>query len=147
MYQLPKKTEVAKTYFALLVDHYSLLPMINETAKEQSNASWGFANMVITKLKALGAFVDPEVLPQKKDNVIGPGQKLSTVHEMFLLGLRTLDPTRPLYSYIQELNTSFGKLVSYQSISDWFEKHWDYKGNLKRANLVPLDKWKPRNKV
>jgi hypothetical protein len=95
----------------------------------------------------LGAVKDPEVLQQKKDNVVGPGQKLSTVHEMFLLGLRTLDPARSLYSYVQELNRHFGLLVSYQSISDWFEKRWDFKGGLIRANIVPLDKWKTRNKV
>jgi hypothetical protein len=58
--------------------------------------------------------------------------------------LRTLDPTHPLYYYVQqELNKHFGKLVSYQSISDWLEKCWDHRGNLLWANLVPL---KPRKK-
>jgi hypothetical protein len=118
----------------------------------QSKVSWGFANQVITELKALlkalgAVLVDPQVLRQKKDNFVGPGQKLLTIHKMFLLGLRTLDPTRPLCKYVQELNKHFGLLVSYQSISDWYEKCWDYKGNLKQANIVPLDKWKPRNKV
>jgi hypothetical protein len=112
-----------------------------------SKVSWGFANQVITELKALGAVVDPEVLRQKKDNVVGPGQKLSTVHEMFLLVLRTVNPAHPLYNYVQELRKHFGLLVSYQKISDWFKKRLDYKGNLKRANIVPLDKWKTRNKV
>jgi hypothetical protein len=107
---------------------------VNQTAV-YSRVSWGFANMVITELKALGAVVDPEVL-RKKDNVVGPGQKLPTVHEMFLLDLRTLDPARPLYSYVQERNKHFGLLVSYQSISDWFKKCWDYNVSLRRANLV-----------
>jgi hypothetical protein len=66
---------------------------------------------------------------------------------MFLLDLRTLDPSCPLYSYVNELNAHFGKLVSYQSISDWFKKRWNHQGKLLRANLVPLDKWKPRNKL
>ncbi len=130
MYQLPRKTEVAEMYLDLLEERYPLRPTVNETAI-YSKVSWGFANQVITELKALGVVVDPEVLRQKKDNVVGPGQKLSTVHEMFLLGLRTLDPARPLYSYVQELNSHFGLLVSYQSISDWFKKCWDYKDNLK----------------
>jgi hypothetical protein len=66
---------------------------------------------------------------------------------MFLLDLRTLDPARPLYSYVQELNKHFGLLVSYQSISDWFKKCWDFNGSLWQENLVPLDKWKARNKL
>jgi hypothetical protein len=79
--------------------------------------------------------------------VLGPGQTLNTVHEMFLLALRTVDPAQPLYSYVQVLDTHFGKLVSYQCIADWFRKRWDFDGNLKKANLVPLDKWKLENKV
>jgi transposase len=146
MYQLPKKTEVARIYLDLLELRYPLRPTVNETAI-YSKVSWGFANMVIVELKALGAVMDPEVIRKKKDNVVGPGQKLSTVHEMFLLSLRTLDPSRPLYSYVNELNTHFGKLVSYQSVSDWFDKRWDHQGNLLRANLVPLDKWKTINKI
>jgi hypothetical protein len=98
-------------------------------------------------LKELGAVRDPELIRRAKNHVLGPGQKLSTVHEMFLLCLRTLDPARPLYSYVQELNNQFQKQVSTQSISNWFNKRWDFCGNLKRGNLVPLDKWKPRNKL
>jgi hypothetical protein len=45
------------------------------------------------------------------------------------------------------LDTHFGKSVSYQCIADWFRKRWDFDGNLKKANLVPLDKWKLENKV
>jgi hypothetical protein len=75
--------------------------------------------------------MDTKVLRQKKDNVIQPRQKLSAIREMFLLGLRTLDPACPLYSYVRELNRHFDLLVSYQSISDWFKKWWDLKGNLK----------------
>jgi hypothetical protein len=107
--KLPKKTEVAKIYAALLEDRYPLCPTVNETAN-RSKMSWGFAKQVITELKALGAVVDPDLLPQKKNNGVRPGQKLSTIHEMFLLGLRTLDPTHPLYNYVQELNKHFGKL-------------------------------------
>jgi transposase len=99
------------------------------------------------RIEGFGGSHGPRSDSKKKDNVVGPGQKLSTVHEMFLLSLRTLDPSRPLYSYVNKLNTHFGKLVSYQSVSDWFDKRWDHQGNLLRANLVPLDKWKTINKI
>jgi hypothetical protein len=35
----------------------------------------------------------------------------------------------------------------HQCIADWFNKQWDHQGNLLKTNLVPLDKWKPANKV
>jgi hypothetical protein len=92
MYQLPRKTEVAEVYLGLCEDIYPRRPTVNETAK-LSKVSWGFANDVITELKALGAVRDPEMIRREKNNVVGPGQKLSTVHEMFLLCLRTLYPS------------------------------------------------------
>jgi hypothetical protein len=146
MFQLPRKTEVAKIYLDLLEAHYQFCLTVNKTAVN-SRVSWGLANMAINKLKALGAIEDPEVLQQKKDNVVGPGQKLTTIHEMFLLGRWTINPTHPLYSYVQELNSHIGLLVSYQSISDWFEKCWDFNGSLRQANIVPLNKWKATNKL
>jgi hypothetical protein len=110
--------------------------------------SWAYANLVVTELKAIGITVDHELLRRKKLNLLGPGQTLNAVYEMFLLALRTVDPARPLYSYVQELDTNFGKSVSYQYVlANWFRKRWDFDGNLKKANLVPLDKWKLENKV
>ncbi len=144
MYQLPRKTEVAEVYLQLCEEQAR--PSVNETARI-SKVGWAYANLVVTELKAIGIIVDPELLRRKKLNALGPGQKLSTVHEMFLLALRTVDPARPLYSYVQELDTHFGKAVSYQCIADWFRERWDFQGNLKKANLVPLDKWKLENKV
>jgi transposase len=147
MYQLPKRIKVAEIYLGLLDERaYPLHPSVREVS-QLGECSWHVANEVITELKVLGAVEDPEARRRAKNNVLGPGQKLSTVHEMFLLSLRTLDPARPLYNYVQELNNQFGLKVSTQSISDWFHKRWDHRGNLKRANLVPLDKWKPINKL
>jgi hypothetical protein len=139
MYQLPRKTKVAEVYLALCEEQAP--PSINVTAR-LSKVSWGFANLVITELKSIGAVLDPELRRRKRKSVVGPGQKLGVVHEMFLLSLRTLGPARPLYSYVQELEWHFNKSISYQCVADWFHKRWDHEGNLKKANLVPLDKWK-----
>jgi hypothetical protein len=38
-------------------------------------------------------------------------------------------------------------VVSYQCIANWFHERWNFEGHLKKANLVPLDKWKLENKV
>ncbi len=122
MYQLPRKTEVAEVYLLLCKDKYPQRPIINKTA-QLSKVSWGFANQVVSELKALGVIVvDPEITWQQKHNVLGPGQKLSTDHEMFPLCLRTLDLARPLYNYVQELNKQFRTVASPQSISDCFKK-------------------------
>jgi transposase len=144
MYQLPKKSEVAEVYLQLCEEKAH--PSIAETAR-LSRVGWDYAKLVITELLEDGVIQDPETRRRKKLCILGPGQKLSTVHEMFLLSLRTLDPARPMYSYVQELDTHFGKTVSYQCIADWWNERWDYRGNLKKAILVPLDKWKISNKV
>jgi transposase len=146
MYQLPKKLKVAEIYLGLLEVRYPRHPTVMEVA-ELGRVCWHYASQVIYELKELGAVRDPELNRRAKNNVLGPGQKLSTVHEMFLLCLRTLDPARPLYSYVQELNNQFQKVVSTNSINEWFNKRWDFRGNLKRGNLVPLDKWKAINKL
>jgi hypothetical protein len=143
MYQLPRKTEVTKVFLWLCKDVFPQRPTVNEMAK-LSMLSWGFANQVITQLKALGAVLDPETMRKENNSVLGPGQKLSTIHEIFLLCLRTL---LPLYNYVQELERHFGKAVSHQCITDWFNKRWDHQGNFLKTNLVPLDKWKPAYKV
>jgi hypothetical protein len=65
-------------------------PSISETARI-SKVGWAYANLVVTKLKAIRIIVDPELLRRKQLNVLWPGQTLSTVHEMFLLALRTVN--------------------------------------------------------
>jgi hypothetical protein len=146
MYQLPKKIKVAEIYLGLMEARYPLRVSITEVA-HMARVGWDYARLVVHELEFHGFIQVPERSRRAKNHVLGPGQKLSTVHEMFLLCLRTLDPARPLYSYLQELNNQFQKTVSIKSISNWFHKRWDFRGNLKRANLVPLDKWKLSNKI
>jgi hypothetical protein len=144
VYQLPRKTEVAKFYLELCKEQAH--QRVNITTK-LSKVSWGFANLVVTELKAIRAVLDPKLKRRKKQNVLGPGQKLSVIYEMFHLSLFTLDPARPLYSHKQKLEWHFNMSVSYQCIADWFHKRWDHEGNLNKANIVPLDKWKAVNKL
>jgi hypothetical protein len=146
MYQLPRKTEVAEVFLWHCEDNYPQCPTIKDTAK-LSKVSWGFTNQVIMELKVLGEVGDPENIRQEKNDILGPGQKLTTVHEMFMLCPRTLHSAHPLCNHVQELERHFGRCVSHQCIDDWFNKHWDHRGNLLKTNLVPRDKWKPANKV
>jgi hypothetical protein len=136
MCQLPRKTKVAEVYLQLCEEQ--ACPSGSKTARI-SKVSWVYANLVVTKLKAMGIIMDPELQKRRKLNMLGTGQKLNTVHVMFLLSLRTLDPARPLHSYVQELDTHLGKAVSYQCIPNWFHEQWDFEVNLKKAN--PLDKF------
>jgi hypothetical protein len=89
MYKLLRKTKGAKVYLQLCEEQAR--PSVSKTARI-SKVGWAYANLVVTELKAIGIIVDPELLRRKKLNVHGPGQTLNTVHEMFLLALRTASP-------------------------------------------------------
>jgi hypothetical protein len=89
MYQLPRKTKVAKTYLQLCVTQANT--SVNQ-ANRISKVSWKFANLVITELKSIGVIVDPELMQQQKFNMHRPDQILSTLHGKFLLSLMTLNP-------------------------------------------------------
>jgi hypothetical protein len=108
-----KMSEVDDVYLRLCEQKPN--PSVAETAR-LSRVGWDYVKLMITELKESGVIKDPEMKRRKKLTVLGPGQKLSTVHEMFLLSLRTLNPARPMYSYVQEVDTHFGKGVSYRCI-------------------------------
>jgi hypothetical protein len=58
LYQLPWKTEVTKVYLEFCKEQAH--PSVNVTTR-LSKVSWGFANLVITQLKAIGAVLDPKL--------------------------------------------------------------------------------------
>jgi predicted transcriptional regulator len=99
MYQLPKKIKVAEIYLGLMEIRYPLRVSVTEVAY-MARVGWDYARLVIHELEFHGFLQEPEKKRRAKNNVLGPGQKLSTVQEMFLLCLKTLDPARPLYNYV-----------------------------------------------
>jgi hypothetical protein len=68
MYQLPRKTKVAKVYLQLCEEQAR--PSVNETASF-SKVGWTYANIVGTELKAIGIIVDPKLLRKKNSTCSG----------------------------------------------------------------------------
>ena len=64
---------------------------------------------------------------------------------LFLLALRLENDLCPLVTYREELLKEMGLSVSVSTIDRFFKTRFEFAGNLRKPNLVPLDKWKPAN--
>jgi hypothetical protein len=97
------------------------------------------------ELAETGHVLDPELLKLSWKKAAGVGAMLTTEMEIFLLALRLEAPERPNIDYIRQLNEYYGKTLSSGFISDWFKKRFPFCGSFRKANLIPLDKFKKRN--
>ncbi len=59
MYQLLRKTEVAEVYLRLCEEQAR--PGVSKMAR-LNKVSWGYADLLVTELKAIGMTVDPKLL-------------------------------------------------------------------------------------
>lgn len=71
--------------------------------------------------------------------------KLSLVDEYFLLGLYSSDPSRPLYSYVNELYAFSGTKVCKATLSSWFHNSFPYKGTCRKPSIFPSLKFSSEN--
>ena len=71
--------------------------------------------------------------------------KLSMTDQFFLLGLYSKDPSRPLYSYVEELYTFSGTKVSISTISSWFHKSFLFKATCRKPSIFPEQKFSSEN--
>jgi hypothetical protein len=65
--------------------------------------------------------------------------------EIFILALLWLElehPERPNIDYIRQLSQLYGKTVSSGFISEWFKRRFPFRGLFRKANLIPMDKFK-----
>lgn len=65
--------------------------------------------------------------------------------EIHLLALRTDDPTRTLYNYVDELREEFGINVSTTYLSTWWKNRFLFEGTLRQTSMIPKDKFSPEN--
>jgi transposase len=70
---------------------------------------------------------------------------LSVAEQEYLLSLRVSVPNRTNVDYIVKFREQFGKVLSSNFISQWFEKYFKHKGIFKKPNYVPLDKFRLDN--
>lgn len=71
--------------------------------------------------------------------------ELSYDAKRYLLALGSEDPTRPLYSYIDDLRREFNINVSRKYMSAWW-KHWfQFEEILRKSSMIPNDKFSSEN--
>ena len=97
-----------------------------------------------------GGVIDPEDLKQARkdamDGFVGVGcRRFTAIHEYYLLSLHASNPARTLSNYVRELYLAFGIAVSKSLVSKWYKKRFLFKGNLRKVNKIPIDKFKPAN--
>ena len=142
-YDLPKKMEVGVAYLELLAEKGDTTTI--KDVAEKSKVSWFYANAVVDEYKANGYLDDPTIIHNERNLARNPIQHLSIEEEVFLLSLRAEDAKRPNLDYIKHLHETYGRVVSSSFITRWFHNRFEFKGAFKKANLVPLDKWRPTN--
>jgi hypothetical protein len=93
-----------------------------------------------------GEIVDPRNIKQGRDQ--GPGVGVKTFNEFdhwVLLFLYLHEPSRSNGSYVDNLYAITGTVTSKSTISRWFKDFFPISGGFRKPNLVPVDKFKPRN--
>ena len=77
---------------------------------------------------------------------MGPGSIILDQSDCFALYcLYRRQPTQSLRSYVYELYPIRGTIVSGSIVSRWFNHAFQIRGGLCVPNLVPYDKFRPRN--
>jgi transposase len=146
MYDHRIKMEVGQAYIALFQEHHPTRPSTRAVA-EKARVDKRYASKVIEELVRTGTLTDPEILKQQRLDERVPTFHLSVEEEVFLLSLRTENPSRPNLSYTRHLLDYSGTRVTSQFIGQWFEKRFDHSGRYCKPNLVPKDKFKQENIV
>jgi hypothetical protein len=147
-YNLIRKKEVGQVFLTLWEDNYPTQPSVRAVARV-AGVGRVYAKKVIKELLETGDLLDNELTrPNKKETqlFVGVGSRaLNLEEEVFLLALRTEMPNRPNLDYIRELHARYGTKVSSGFITEWFKKRFNYPGNFRKPNLVPLDKFRTEN--
>jgi hypothetical protein len=145
-YELPKKMEVGVAFLELVEEKNGEHRVTVKDVAERAKVSWHYANAVMKEYKETDYLADPF---QVHDETI-KARATTTLHlnveeEIYMLALRAEDPKQPNIDYIKELYESYGRMVSSSFITRWFQNRFEFRGDFKKPNLVPLDKWRPTN--
>ena len=89
--------------------------------------------------------IDPAEMHLQKNFQWGVGMHLTREEDGFLLSLRSEIPNRPNLDYCRKLLAFSGTVISSSFVSNYFAKAWTFSGKYRKPNLIPLDKFRPRN--
>jgi transposase len=151
-YDMSKKMEVLSAYFEEQRDEpadiaeAARIPKINvEAVAERARCSVGYAHKVITEYLMTGGIQDPKIATQQLARSRRLRAKIGPEESIFLLACRADDDQQTLVDYQRNLFEGTGVIVGTTTIHNFFQRRFEFKGNLRKAPLVPLDKWKPEN--
>jgi len=144
-YGMETKLFVAAKY----LDHKERLgglrPVLTKVAAE-CHVGWDFVAKIERELEENDRVLTPEEIYLARDNPIGPGSMSMSREDFFVLYmLYRQQPTRSLKSYVYWLFCCTGTIVSESTVSRWFHDAFPIRGRLCMPNLVPYDKFRPRN--
>jgi hypothetical protein len=143
-YDFRTKMEVATVFADLWQASFPSVPHISQVAKV-AKVGWKYAAKVVDEITITGDLIDPDIQKVQQNVARQRGEFLSQEEEVFLLSLRAEDATRPLLDYVQKLDENYGTRISVGYLCNWFKTRWQFRGSLRKASLIPYDKFKPEN--
>jgi len=140
-----KKLEVGAKYNNALRNGNGIRPNISELARE-CRVSRGFVKKVEEELLREGRILTPSEIQQNKAGLVGPGSRsFDEIDSAILLFLYLEEPSRSLRSYVDWLEIFTGTTTSRNTVSRFFLRTFPNRGGFCRPNLVPFDKFHPKN--
>lgn len=148
-YTMEKKLEVLQTFLELQRaadnDYHQNGRLKTRQVAEAAKVSVGYAHRVISEYLETGGLLDPNVAKEDLRETRRQYTKISPLDTIVLLSLRAENDQMTLLEYQTKLRQSTGTMVCVQTIDHFFKHRFDYRGSLRTAPLVPIDKWKPQN--
>ena len=143
-YDIAKKLEVLTIYYEVANETIGRITSVQEVAR-RVKVSKTFVYKILAEFRLLGYLEDPTFAMERAALLMRRRTKIHPEASLFLLALRYENDLRPLITYREELLKEMGLNVSVSTIDCFFKTRFDFAGNLRKPNLVPLDKWKPAN--
>ena len=112
---------------------------------EMAKVSISYAYHVISEYMETGGIKDTEVRKAEVAKIRQQYTKIGPLETLVLLSLRSENDQMLLVEYKNNLRRITGANVSVQTIDYFFKHRFDYRGSLRKASLVPVDKWKEEN--
>ena len=112
----------------------------------ECGVSRAFVYKIINELQLEGEIQDPLLHPRRASEPVVCGN-LTQEQELYLLSLRAEAPARSNKDYVRHLYWQYGVKISESSVSNFFLYRFSFSGKYRKANLVPLDKFKIENRI
>jgi hypothetical protein len=144
-YDFCTKMEVATVFSDLSWQvGFPAIRQISHVAKV-AKVGWKYAAKVVDEITITGDLIDPDIQKVEQNLARERGEFLLQEEEVFLLSLWAEDATRPLLDYVQNLDENDGTRISVGYLCNWFKTRWQLRGSLRKASLIPYNKFIPEN--